>query len=97
MLVPGQRTDGRLLVHEMPLYRAQIADVLALTRAAGQPFAADISEKRIVVSLQVNSALFADTMRSLVNLKQEIESAFLTRLGIPAEVRFTSPDKSTDG
>jgi hypothetical protein len=43
-------------------------------------------EQRIVVSLQVNNALFADTMRSLVNLKQETESAFLSRLGIPAEV-----------
>jgi phenylacetate-CoA ligase len=93
VLVPGERTDGRLLVNEMPLYRAQIADVLAKTRAAGQPFKADISEKRIVVSLEVNNTLFADTMRSLVNLKQEIENAFLSRLGIPADIRFASPDK----
>jgi hypothetical protein len=45
------------------------------------------------VSLQINGTLFADTMRSLVNLKQEIETAFQTRLGIPAEVRFSSPDR----
>jgi len=93
MLVPGQRTDGRLLVNEMPLYRAQIAEVLARTKAAGQPFTADICDRQIILSIQVNKTLFADTIRSLVNLKQEIESAFLTRLGIPAEVRFASPDK----
>ena len=97
ILIPGPRTDGRLRVVEMPLYRAQITDVLSKTRAAGQPFTADISDKRIVLSIQVNSALFADTMRDLVNLKQGIESAFLTRLGIPAEVRFASPDKPSEG
>lgn len=93
ILVPGKRTDGRLLVNEMPFHRSQIADVLATTRAAGRPFTADISEKRIVVSLTVNSALFSDTMKDLVGLQQEIEAAFLSRLGIHAELRFASPDR----
>ena len=32
--------------------------------------------------------LFADTMRSLEDLKREIEDEFMTRLGIESEVLF---------
>ena len=36
--------------------------------------------------------LFSDTMRTLADLKREIESAFHTRLGLEAEVRYTERD-----
>ncbi|MBN1557735.1 MAG: hypothetical protein JW951_06275, partial [Lentisphaerae bacterium] len=88
---PGRRLDGRLRVNEMPLYESQIAAVLAETGAAGRPFEVDISEKKVIVSIELNEALFSDTMRRVVDLQREIERDLLLKLGVPADVRFVSP------
>jgi phenylacetate-coenzyme A ligase PaaK-like adenylate-forming protein len=89
--VPGERLDGRLRVNETPLYEGQIAGVLARTKAAGQPFTFTVSERRIVVSVEISDDLFADAVGLIEELTREIESEFLARLGIEADVRFISP------
>jgi len=91
MIVPGQRLDGRLCVKESPLYESQIADVLARTKAAGQPFTVNVSDGRLVVSIEISNDLFADTVWVVEGLKREIESDFLARLDVVAEVRFVNP------
>jgi phenylacetate-CoA ligase len=88
ILQPGERLDGRFRVNERPLYAAQIAGVLAQTRAAGYPFHLDISERRVVVSLEITPDVFVDTMRALADLKYEIQSEFLARLGIEVKVQY---------
>ena len=89
--MPGARLDGRLRVNETPLYESQIAGVLARTKAAGQPFTVIVSERRIVVSVEISDGLFADAVGLIEELTREIESEFLARLGIEADVRFISP------
>lgn len=91
VLAPIGRLDGRVRVNEMPLYRAQIEEVLAQTRAGGHPFILDIAEGRVAVSLKVTAKLIPDTVRQLESLREEIRSECLTRLGIRAEVAFLSP------
>ncbi|HTY88669.1 MAG TPA: hypothetical protein VMB80_14475 [Candidatus Acidoferrum sp.] len=91
MLRPGGRLDGRLRVNETPLYENQIADVLARTKAAGRPFSVSVLERRIVVSVEISDDLFADAVGLIEDLTREIESEFLVRLGIEADVRFISP------
>ena len=54
----------------------------------------DISERRIVISLDVTPDLFGDTMRTLVDLKKAIEAEFVERLGIEADVRFREPPRT---
>ncbi len=88
VIIPHRRLDDRLLVNETPLYPAQVAEVLAQTRAADAPFETHMTERTVVIDLTLTRALFADTMRTLVDLKQHVESEVLTRLGIEAEVRF---------
>lgn len=90
-VIPGVRLDERLRVNEMPLYRNQIAEVLSKTRAAGQPFRLEISEGRIQVDIEVSAEFFRDQMRVLADLRNQIRSEFLTRLGVEAEVRYISP------
>jgi phenylacetate-CoA ligase len=90
-IVPGERLDGRLRVNETPLYEGQIAGVLARTKAAGRPFTVTVSERRIVVSVEISDELFADAVGLIEELTREIESEFLARLGIEADVRFISP------
>lgn len=90
VLKPGHRLDRRLCVNEVPLYEAQIARVLAQSKAAGQRFQVEVSERRVTVSIEMTSELFTDTVWFLESLKREIESEFLSRLGIEAEVRFTN-------
>jgi len=91
IIVPGERLDGRLRVNETPLYEGQITEVLARTKAAGQPFTLTVSERRILVAIEISDDLFADAVGLIENLKREIESDFLARLGIEADVRFVSP------
>jgi phenylacetate-CoA ligase len=91
IIVPGERLDGRLRVNETPLYEGQITEVLARTKAAGQPFTLTVSERRILVAIEISDDLFADAVGLIENLKREIESEFLARLGIEADVRFVSP------
>jgi len=87
---PGGRLDGQILVNEMPLYREQIAAVLDCTKAKGQPFRIDVSEDRVAVEIEVSENFFADEMRVLAELRDEIQSEFLARLGIDCEVRYVS-------
>jgi phenylacetate-CoA ligase len=91
IIVPGQRLDHRLYVKETPLYEHQIAEVIARTKAAGQPFTVAVSERSIVVSIEISDVLFDDTVGFIESLTHEIESEFLDRLGIEAEVRFVTP------
>jgi phenylacetate-coenzyme A ligase PaaK-like adenylate-forming protein len=89
--MPSARLDGRLRVNETPLYEGQIAEVLTRTKAAGQPFTVAVSERHIVVSVEISDDLFADAVGLIEELTREIESEFLARLGIEADVRFVSP------
>lgn len=91
MIVPGPRLDGRLRVKETPFYESQIAGVLAHTKAAGQPFTVAASDRRIVVSIELSENLFADTVWVVESLKREIESDFLAKLDVEAEVRWINP------
>lgn len=88
VLMPHKRLDDQLLVNETPLYPAQVGQLLETTRAAGHPFEVEITERRVIISIRVTKALFGDRMRDLVELQEEIESEFLARLGIDAEVRY---------
>jgi phenylacetate-CoA ligase len=90
VLAPGRRLDSRLLVNETPVYEAQIAQVLAKTRAAGQPFRLDITERGVSVDIAVSQQCFGDEMRVLANLRIDIEAEFMARLGIQAKVHFVS-------
>jgi phenylacetate-CoA ligase len=87
-LKPGPRLDRRWRVNETPIYENQIAEVLNQTRVAGHPFRIEVSERRIVVKVEMTEDLLADTMWPIVNLQHQLQSEFLTRLGIEAEVIF---------
>jgi phenylacetate-CoA ligase len=91
VIVPGGRLDGRWCVKETPLYESQIAGVLTRTKAAGQPFTVAVSDRQVVVSIEISDDLFADTVWVVESLKREIESDFLARLDVVAEVRFVNP------
>jgi len=95
MLDPGGRLDGRLRVRETPLYEGQIAEILSQTRAAGRRFHFKVEERRVVVFIEMTGDLFSDMMWPMENLRRGIESEFLSRLGIEAEVRFLSPTRQT--
>jgi phenylacetate-CoA ligase len=94
-IVPGERLDQRLCVNEVLLYESQIAEVLAQTKAAGHPFTVKVSERHIVVEIEISEELFADTVWFLESLKREIESEFIARLGIEADVHFVQPRSRT--
>ncbi len=91
VLVPGGRRDRRLLVNETPLYESQIAGVLAQTSVAGRPFQIEISDRHIVVKIEISPELFSDTIWFVERLQYEVASEFLARLGIQAKVRFVQP------
>lgn len=91
VIVPGARLDQRRCVNEMPLYECQIATVLAQTKAAGQPFHVTLSDRRIVVAIEMSDELFGDAVGLIESNQHEIEAEFLARLGIEAVVRFVSP------
>jgi phenylacetate-CoA ligase len=91
IIVPGERLDQRLRVKETQFYQSQIADVLARTKAAGQPFTVAVSDRRIVVSIELSETLFADTVWVVESLKREIESDFLARLNVEAEIHWVNP------
>jgi len=95
IIVPGQRLDGRLRVGEVPLYEAQIASVLAATKAAGRAFHMDIQEDRIALSVELTADLFSDALGRLVSLKHAIEAEFFGRLGIPVDVGFMQPQRGS--
>lgn len=91
VIKPGPRLDRRLWVNEAPLYEGQIAEVLAQTPAARHPFKVKVFERHIQVSIEMSDDLFADRILFIESLKRNIESEFLARLGIKAEVRFVEP------
>ncbi len=95
VLEPGARLDGRLAVNETPLYEGQIAEVLSHTPVAGRPFQIQLSERHVVVRVEMSAELFSDTIWFIERLQREIESEFLSRLGIEARVRFTQPPHKT--
>lgn len=93
VLSPGQRLDRRLRVRETPLYESQIAEVLALSRAVGRPFRFEVEERSLRILVEINEELFSDVMAPIERLQKEIESDFLTRLGVEAHIQFVSPTR----
>ena len=91
VIKPGPRLDQRLCVNETPLYEGQIAGVLAQTGVAGHPFQVRVSERHVVITIEISEKLFSDTIWFLERLQHEVEAEFLARLGIEAEVRFVAP------
>ena len=92
-LEPGGRLDDQVRINEMPLYEQQLRDVLEHTHAAGQIVHLELTEQRVIVSLEVSDAIFDDVVGTLENIQLEIESEFLARLGIEAHVRLVSPSR----
>ncbi|MCX7591740.1 MAG: hypothetical protein N2255_08945, partial [Kiritimatiellae bacterium] len=90
ILEPGGRRDGQLRVNEQPLYLSQMRQVLAHTKARGQPFKIEIVEGLVRIFLPITPAIFADTVRTLIDLQESVQAEFWGRLGVPAEVRFLS-------
>ena len=72
-------------------YEAQVAEVLAQTRAAGRRFHLEASDRQLRVAIEISEALFANTVNSIENPKREFEQELLSRLGLEAEVRFIEP------
>ena len=97
VLVPGSRVDGCLRINEMALYESQIADVLHKTRAGKQPFRLDISERHVAIAIEMSEEFFGDQMRMLADLREEIQTEILSRLGVSAEVRYVAPGGEGDG
>jgi phenylacetate-CoA ligase len=91
VLKPGPRLDRRLCVNERPLYEAQIAAVLAHTKAAGHAFQIDAAEQRPLVSIEMSDELLAALIAVPDKVKREIESELVARLGVKAEVNFVEP------
>lgn len=91
ILEPGQRLDGRLCVNESSFYESQIAGVLAQTPVAGRPFHVSVAERQVMVSIEMSEGLFSDTIWSIETLKRQVESEFMARLRLEAEVRFIEP------
>lgn len=91
ILEPGQRLDGRLCVNESSFYESQIAGVLAQTPVAGRPFHVSVAERQVMISIEMSEGLFSDTIWSIETLKRQVESEFMARLRLEAEVRFIEP------
>jgi phenylacetate-CoA ligase len=90
-LQPGPRLDRRLRAGEISFYEAQIVETLAQTRAAGHRFQLEISDRQLLLAIEISESLFAKTLSSAENPKRQIELELLGRLGLPAEVRFVEP------
>jgi phenylacetate-CoA ligase len=90
-LLPAGRLDDQVRVNEMPVYEQQLREVLEHTPAAGQIVRLELTEQRVIVSLEVSESLFDDIVGTLEKIQLEIESEFLARLGIEAQVRLISP------
>jgi len=97
VIKPGARLDKRLLVREAPVYENQIAEVLAQTRAANHPFRVEVTDRQVMVYIEMSNELFSDVIWSLMKLQHEIEYEFKSRLGLETEVRLTMPEIKTSG
>ncbi len=91
IIQPGQRLDQRLLINETPLYPSQIAEVLSQSLVAGRPFQTEVLERHLVVRILMTPEFFSDTIWVLEKTQRQIQSDFLSRLGIEAVVRFVEP------
>jgi phenylacetate-CoA ligase len=91
VLEPGARLDGQTLVHEMPLYRSQVAELMAASRLAGLPFRLEAGERQVALAVEMSPAVFSDEMRLMAEIKESVQAAFLARFGIAAEIRFVAP------
>ncbi len=91
IIKPGHRLDQRLCVNETPIYEGQIVQVLARTRVAGRPFKAKVCDRHVVLVIEMSEDLFSDTVWSIERLQREVQSEFLARLGIEAQVQFVGP------
>jgi phenylacetate-CoA ligase len=91
VLQPGARLDRRYRVKETAFYEAQIAEVLAQTRAAGHRFQLEASERHLRIAIELSERLFAGAMTPAQDPSRDIESELLARLGVEAEVRFIEP------
>lgn len=90
-LVQGHRLDRQVLVNEMPLYEEQIREVLTHTLAADHRAEIEITDRRVIVKLAVSDRIFDDLVRTLEKVRLDVESEFLSRLGIEAVVQLVSP------
>ena len=88
---PGPRLDRRYRIKETMFYEAQVAEVLAQTRAAGRPFQLEASERQLRLAIEISEDLFAGTISTAQDPKRDIESELLARLGVEADVRFIEP------
>jgi phenylacetate-coenzyme A ligase PaaK-like adenylate-forming protein len=96
LLQPGPPLDRRYRVKETSFYEAQVADVLAKTRAAGLRFHLEASERQLQVAIEISEDFFAAAISPAQNPKRDIESELLARLGVAAEVRFIEPQPQLD-
>ena len=96
LLQPGPRLDRRYRVKETSFYEAQVADVLAKTRAAGLRFHLEASERQLQVAIEISEDFFAAAISPAQNPKRDFESELLARLGVAAEVRFIEPQPQLD-
>ena len=96
LLQPGPRLDRRYRVREVSFYEAQVAEVLAKTRAAGLRFHLEASDRQLQVALELSEDFFAGAMSPTRDPKRDIESEILARLGVQAEVRYIEPQPQPD-
>jgi len=94
-IIPGQRLDRQVLVNEMPLYEEQIREVLSHTSIANHSVEIEFTDRHIVLTLAVSDRIFDDLIRTLETVRLEVESEFLSRLGVEAKVKLISPHRGT--
>jgi phenylacetate-CoA ligase len=97
LLQPGARLDRRYRVQETMFYEAQVADVLAQTRAAGHRFHLEVTERQLRVAIELSESLFAGAISPPQDPRRDIESELLARLGVEAEVRWIEPQFQPKG
>jgi hypothetical protein len=72
-------------------YEAQVAEVLAKTRAAGHRFHLEASDRQLLITIELSESLFAGAISPPQDPRRDIESELLARLGVEAEVRWSEP------
>ena len=88
-LSPMKRMDGRLRVKETPLYVGQIHAVVARV-LPDHPIAINVEANRVLVTIEVTEGLLSHKTWPMENLRREIQSETVARLGIEAEVQFVA-------
>lgn len=89
-LLPGARLDGRLRIKETPLYPNQINAVVARVLPPNHPFNVAVQENRVMINVAVSHGLLSHKTWPMENLRREIQSESVSRLGIESEVHFVS-------